>query len=86
MGAAALGSETFKFSDPELDAKVRDIVALYLKPPDTAVVLCIDTDGCGGSWLLCPSFDGVPTVPMRLRSTPMALRSTPEPLPTMYSP
>jgi transposase len=36
-------TETFKFStDPELDAKVRDIVALYLDPPEKAVVLCID--------------------------------------------
>ncbi len=36
-------SETFKFStDPELDAKVRDVVALYLNPPEKAVVVCID--------------------------------------------
>ena len=36
-------SETFKFStDPELDAKVRDVVALYLNPPEAAVVLCVD--------------------------------------------
>ena len=35
--------ETFKFStDPELDAKVRDVVGLYLNPPDKAVVLPID--------------------------------------------
>jgi transposase len=35
--------ESFKFStDPELDAKVRDIVALYLNPPDNAVVVCVD--------------------------------------------
>ena len=35
--------ETFKFStDPELDAKVRDVVGLYLAPPDKAVVLSID--------------------------------------------
>jgi transposase len=35
--------ETFKFStDPELDAKIRDVVGLYLAPPDNAVVLCID--------------------------------------------
>jgi transposase len=35
--------QTFKFStDPELDAKIRDIVGLYLNPPDNAVVLCID--------------------------------------------
>ncbi len=35
--------ETFKFStDPELDAKVRDVVVLYLNPPENAVVLSID--------------------------------------------
>ena len=35
--------ETFKFStDPELDAKVRDVVGLYLNPPEQAVVLSID--------------------------------------------
>jgi transposase len=35
--------ETFKFStDPELEAKVRDVVGLYLNPPDKAVVLCVD--------------------------------------------
>ena len=36
-------AETFKFStDPELQAKVRDVVGLYLNPPDKAVVLCVD--------------------------------------------
>jgi hypothetical protein len=35
--------ETFKFlTDPELKAKVRDVVGLCLKPPDKAVVLCVD--------------------------------------------
>jgi transposase len=35
--------ETFKFStDPELDAKIRDVVGLYLAPPENAVVLCVD--------------------------------------------
>jgi len=35
--------ETFKFStDPELEAKVRDIVGLYLEPPENAIVLCVD--------------------------------------------
>jgi transposase len=35
--------ETFKFStDPELEAKVRDVVGLYLNPPAKAIVLCID--------------------------------------------
>jgi transposase len=36
-------SETFKFStDPQLEAKVRDVVGLYLNPPDNAIVLSID--------------------------------------------
>jgi transposase len=36
-------AETFKFStDPELEAKVRDVVGLYLYPPEKAVVLCVD--------------------------------------------
>jgi hypothetical protein len=36
-------SETFKFStDPALEAKVRDVVGLYLDPPQNAVVLCVD--------------------------------------------
>ena len=35
--------ETFKFStDPELEAKIRDVVGLYLAPPDNAVVVCVD--------------------------------------------
>ena len=36
-------SETFKFStDPELVAKVTDVVGLYLAPPENAIVLSID--------------------------------------------
>jgi len=36
-------AEGFKFStDPQLDAKVRDVVGLYLQPPDNAVVICVD--------------------------------------------
>ena len=42
-GLAPWRMETFKFStDPELEAKVRDVVGLYLNPPDKAVVLCVD--------------------------------------------
>jgi transposase len=42
-GVAPWRSETFKFStDPELVAKVTDVVGLYLAPPDNAVVLCVD--------------------------------------------
>jgi transposase len=42
-GLAPWRRETFKFStDPELEAKIRDVVGLYLNPPDKAVVLSID--------------------------------------------
>ena len=35
--------ENFKFSkDPQFIGKVRDIVGLYLNPPDHAMVLCVD--------------------------------------------
>jgi transposase len=36
-------TEGFKFStDPELEAKIRDVVGLYLDPPKGAVVVCVD--------------------------------------------
>ena len=36
-------ADTFKFStDPELVAKVTDVVGLYLNPPENAIVLCVD--------------------------------------------
>lgn len=35
--------ETFKISkDPHFEEKVRDVVGLYLHPPDRALVLCVD--------------------------------------------
>jgi len=35
--------QTFKFStDPQLEAKVADVVGLYLHPPENAVVVCVD--------------------------------------------
>ena len=35
--------ETFKFStDPQLEPKVRDVVGLYLDPPERAIVLSVD--------------------------------------------
>ena len=35
--------ETFKLStDPDFVAKVRDVVGLYVSPPDRALVLCVD--------------------------------------------
>lgn len=37
---------SFKYStDPELDAKVNDVVGLFLHPPEKAVVLCVDEKG-----------------------------------------
>jgi len=36
-------TEGFKFStDPQLDAKVRDVAGLYLAPPQNAAVICVD--------------------------------------------
>jgi hypothetical protein len=36
-------AETFRFStDPELEAKVSDMVGLYLRPLANAIVLCVD--------------------------------------------
>jgi transposase len=43
FGVAPWRARTFKFStDPALEAKVRDVVGLYLHPPEKAVVLCVD--------------------------------------------
>jgi hypothetical protein len=37
--------DTFKFStDPALEAKVRDVVGLYLNPPSNAIVLCVNEE------------------------------------------
>jgi transposase len=36
-------AEGFKFStDPQLEAKVTDVIGLYLHPPENAVVVCVD--------------------------------------------
>lgn len=43
FGLAPHRSESFRLSqDPLLVEKVRDIVGLYMNPPDHAVVLCVD--------------------------------------------
>ena len=43
FGVQPWRAETFKFStDPQLEAKIRDVVGLYLHPPERAVVLCVD--------------------------------------------
>jgi transposase len=36
-------AQTFKFStDPQLEAKLREVVGLYLDPPEHAIVVCVD--------------------------------------------
>src|SRR4051812_34980560 len=43
FGVQPWRAQTVKFStDPELEAKIRDVVGLYLHPPEKAVVLCVD--------------------------------------------
>jgi transposase len=43
VGVQPWRSESFRFStDPELVAKVTDVVGLYLAPPQDAIVLCVD--------------------------------------------
>jgi transposase len=44
--------ETFKLStDPNFVAKVRDVVGLYVAPPEHAVVLCVDEKRSHGEWI-----------------------------------
>ena len=44
-------TRTFKLStDPFFIEKVRDIVGLYLNPPDNALVLCVDEERIGGEF------------------------------------
>jgi hypothetical protein len=42
-GVKPCKAETFKFpTDPELEAKVSDVISLYMRPPENAIVLCVD--------------------------------------------
>jgi len=43
FGLQPQGSEGFKLSnDPFFIEKLRDVVGLYLRPPDNALVICVD--------------------------------------------
>jgi hypothetical protein len=58
--------ENFKFSkDPQFVEKVRDIVGLYLNPPDRAIVLCVDeksqVQALNRTEPILPLAPGVPT-------------------------
>lgn len=57
--------ETFKLStDPNFVAKVRDVVGLYVSPPEHAVVLCVDEksriQALDRSWPMLPMHPGQP--------------------------
>jgi hypothetical protein len=76
-------AETFKFStDPELAAKVHDVIGLYLHPPKRAVVLCVDEKAqiqawsapnpCAASGLTGPS--GAPTTIAAMAPPPCSPR------------
>jgi transposase len=35
--------ESFQFSsDPDFESKLKDVVGLYMKPPDNSIILCVD--------------------------------------------
>ena len=60
--------DSFKFSaDPMFVEKVRDIVSLYLNPPDKAIVLCVDeksqTQALERSQSILPLRPGLPERP-----------------------
>jgi len=45
-------TRSFKLStDPFFVEKLRDVVGLYLNPPDKAVVLCVDEKRSHGEWI-----------------------------------
>jgi transposase len=60
-------SEGFKFStDPQLEARVTDVVGLYLRPPDNAVVVCVDEKSqCQALELSQPILPMRPGIPER---------------------
>src|SRR3989475_12443510 len=65
-------TESFKLSpDPQFIDKVRDIVGLYLNPPDAAVVLCVDEksqiQALDRTAPVLPLLPGTPSRPCGLR-------------------
>jgi transposase len=62
--------ESFKFSnDPQFARKVRDIVGLYMNPPDKAIVLSVDERARFRLWTgLSRSFHCVPACPSGKRT------------------
>lgn len=66
--------QTFKFStDPEMVARVTDVVGLYLNPPENAVVLCVDEksqiQALDRTAPMLPMQPGLPGAPTTTRAT-----------------
>lgn len=63
-------TESFKLSnDPFFIEKLRDVVGLYLSPPDNALVICVDEKS------QCQALERTqPMLPMRPRVTPTPVR------------
>src|SRR3712207_5938163 len=61
FGVQPWRAETVTFStDPELDGKIRDVVGLYLDPPEKAVLVCVD------EWPQIQALEpSAPTLPVR---------------------
>ena len=64
-------TESFSLSrDPQFVEKVRDVVGLYMNPPDNALVLCVDEKSqIQALDRMQPLLPMVPTVPMRQTHT-----------------
>src|SRR2546427_6907610 len=72
-------AESFKLSnDPQFIEKVRDIVGLYLNPPERALVLCTDEKACASDYT--PPSQAPELGAERDRSLPSCISSRPPPL------
>jgi transposase len=74
--------DSWKLSkDPRFIEKVRDVVALYLNPPERAVVLCVDEksqiQALDRTAPILPMLPGTPSAPPTTTSAPVPPASTP---------
>src|ERR1700733_4592039 len=85
-------AETFKLStDPLFVEKVRDIVGLYLSPPDRAIVLCVDEksqiqalDRTQPLLPMRPGQSGAPPAGLRATQTPRPVGGSRRPRGRLY--
>src|SRR3954462_12705273 len=74
--------QTWKLSrDPQFIDKVRDVVGIYLNPPERAVVLCVDEksqiQALDRTAPILPMLPGTPSAPPTTTSAPAPRASTP---------